>query len=61
MSPKKIHDDFIIPWGMNLLLTVQCRNGLLNLEDGGRVKRIMNGLGALKRLLETKSLSLCTV
>ena len=61
MSPKEIHDDVIKHFGMSLLLTAWRRNGLLNLEEGGRAWRVMKGMADLKRVLQTKTLSLYTV
>ena len=43
------------PLGRNLLLTARIRNGLLNLGEGGLAWSIVNGLDALKRLLQTKN------
>ena len=60
MCPNEMHDD-LKPLRMSLLLTAWWRNELLNLGEGRRAWRIMNGLSALKKLLQTKTLSLCTV
>ena len=49
-----VHDDLIKPLGISLLLIAWWGNGLLNLGEGERVWRIMNSLGALKRLLQGK-------
>ena len=56
MSLKEIHDNFIKTLGDEFL-----SYSMVNLGDGGRAWRIMNGPGALKRLLQTKMLSLCSL
>ena len=46
MSPTEIHDYFIKTLGDEYSSYSTVKNGLLNLGEGGRTWRVMNGLGA---------------
>ena len=56
MSPKEIHDDFI-----KTLESPSYSKVKKLAAEFRRAWKIMNGLGILKRLLQMKTLNLCTV